>query len=267
LTAYPILQLQALNSQLSTLNPPHSAIRNPQSTIALRLGFRLVSGLPRAAVETIVAARDAGGPFASFEDFTHRTRLSNAVLKRLAAVDAFRSLQTNRRTALWKSLPEQKTLPLFDGREAEEPAVELPPMSPQQEVVADYRTVGLSLRGHPMQFLRPLLENLRVTPNADLANVEADRRYKIAGLVLLRQRPSTAKGITFVTLEDETGTANLIVRQDVWDRFHRVAARASAMVAHGQLQRAHDVIHLLVDRLEDLSTLVADAQVRSRDFR
>ena len=263
----------SLKSQVSTLNSQPSAI-------ALRLGFRLVSGLPRTAVETIVAARDAGGPFASFEDFTHRTRLSNAVLKRLAAVDAFRSLKTNRRTALWKAIrsvgfnPRETTFAWVkthatnaDEHEEDEPAVELPSMSPQEEVVADYRTVGLSLRGHPMQFLRPLLENLRVTPNADLADVEADRRYKIAGLVLLRQRPSTAKGITFVTLEDETGTANLIVRQDVWDRFHRVAARASAMVAHGQLQRAQGVIHLLVDRLEDLSALVADAQVRSRDFR
>ena len=147
------------------------------------------------------------------------------------------------------------------------PVEALPPLSLREQVIADYRTAGLSLRGHPIQFVRPMLDLLQVVPAGDLSRLPVDRRYKVAGLVLLRQRPSTAKGITFVTLEDETGTANLIVRQEVWERYHRVAAGASAMIAHGQLQRQNEVIHLLVNRMEDVSQLLADVEARSRNFR
>ena len=102
---------------------------------------------------------------------------------------------------------------------------------------------------------------------ARLAHVEPERRYRIAGLVLLRQRPSTAKGITFMTLEDETGTANLIVHVNTWERFRPIARGASAVIAHGILQRQHGVCHLLVDRLDDLTDLLGEVTTRSRDFR
>ena len=297
-----------------------ATVAKPQA--AIRLGLRLIRGLSESHAEIIVAARQTDGLFASFADFTRRTRLSNAVLKKLSKADAFAGLGVNRREALWHSLPEQKQLPLFDdeagrvrpesptngassqsdnsfeqrvdneraqpgersrtatmdcsthptahskrGREDEDDQVALPPMSLQEQVVADYRTAGLSLRGHPLQFVRSVLDELRVVPSRDLATLPVDRRYKVAGLVLLRQRPSTAKGITFVTLEDEFGTANLIVRQKVWERYHQVAARAGAMIAHGQLQRVDSVIHLLVDRMENLSHLLAGVDSRSRDFR
>ena len=233
---------------------------------ALRLGLRMVHGLSQAHGERIVRVRTARS-FDSFDDFAFRTQLSNAVLKKLSKADAFGTFGLNRRTALWRSLPDRATSPLFDTVPDDEPDVGLPELSLQEQVVADYQTAGLSLRGHPLQFVRPLLEELNVVPSRDLGTLPADRRYKIAGLVLLRQRPSTAKGITFVTLEDEFGTANLIVRQDVWDRFHHVAARAGAMIAHGRLQRQHEVIHLLVDRLEDMTELLAGVELRSRDFR
>ena len=100
-----------------------------------------------------------------------------------------------------------------------------------------------------------------------VAELPVDRWYRVAGLVLLRQRPSSAKGVTFVTLEDETGTANLIIRQEIWDRYRRVARNASAMVAHGHLQRESNVIHILVQKLEDLSSLIAAIGSQSRDFR
>jgi error-prone DNA polymerase len=234
---------------------------------ALRLGFRMVRGLSFAHGEAIVERRQQGGLFTSFDDFTHRTRLSNAVLKKLSKADAFGTLGLNRRAALWHSLPEQKSLPLFDGAPTEEPAVNLPPLSQREQVVADYQTAGLSLRGHPIQFIRPLLDEMKVVPSSELSHLPVDRRYRVAGLVLLRQRPSTAKGITFVTLEDETGTANLIIRQDVWERYQPIASRAGALIVHGQLQRLDEVIHLLVDRMEDLSRRLEGVESRSRDFR
>jgi error-prone DNA polymerase len=238
----------------------------PTFAPALRLGFRMIRGLSQTHVERIVRER-AVAPFASFDDFTRRTGLSNAVLKKLSQADAFGSLRIDRRAALWKSLPEQKPLPLFADVPDDEPAVPLPAMSLQEQVVADYRSGGLSLRGHPIEFIRPTLECWNVVKAAELATLPVDRAYKVAGLVLLRQRPGTAKGITFVTIEDETGTANLIIHQEVWERDHRAAARASAMIAHGRLQRQNEVIHLLVHRVQDLGKLLAPVDVRSRDFR
>ncbi|MEX0703604.1 MAG: OB-fold nucleic acid binding domain-containing protein, partial [Planctomycetales bacterium] len=250
--------------------PPHPnplPQRGRGDCCALRLGLQLVRGLSRKHAERIVEARNEGGPFHSFADFARRTGLSSAVLATLSGSNAFATLRLNRRGALWESLPEQRQLPLFDALESDEPPVELPALSPFEEVVGDYRAVGLSLRDHPLKFVRPLLDKLRVVRARDLATLPADRRYKVGGLVLLRQRPSTANGITFVTLEDETGMANLIVRQDVWEKYRRVARRASAMIVHGRLQRQEGVIHILADKLEDLSRQMAAVDVPSRDFR
>jgi error-prone DNA polymerase len=241
----------------------------------------MVSGLSQAHAEVIVARR-ADRPFVSFGDFARRTRLSNAVLSRLSKADAFGSLALDRRNALWNSLPVQKVMPLFDGPDETdgtpatndssrdrdpEPPVVLPAASPLSEVVSDYRATGLSLRDHPMKFLRPTLEKLRVAKASDLAILPVDRRVKVAGLTLMRQRPGTASGITFVTLEDETGFANLIVRPEVWERYHQAARTATALLAHGRLQRQENVIHVLVTRLDDLSNMLTELDSQSRDFR
>jgi error-prone DNA polymerase len=236
------------------------------SSLALRLGWRIVHGLKRDTGERIVAARRAG-PFVSQADFTRRTGLGRSELSLLAKADAFRSLKASRRAAVWDAMPVREASPLFDGFEGDEVQVSLPLMSPAQEVVADYQTAGLSLRDHPLSFLRADLDQSGMTRAADLAHVEHDRRYRVAGLVLLRQRPSTAKGITFMTLEDETGTANLIVHVNVWERFRSIARQASALIAHGILQRQHGVAHLVVDRMDDLTTLLGTVGNRSRDFR
>jgi error-prone DNA polymerase len=238
-----------------------------QANLALRLGFRMVKGLSQAQVDAILAQR-ADAAFASFEDFAHRTRLSSAVLARLSHADAFSSLTVGRRQALWKSLPIQKVMPLFENPrpEAEESAVALPAPSPLSEVVADYQATGLSLRDHPMKFLRPGLEKMGVAKASDLAVLPPDEWVKVAGLTLMRQRPGTASGITFVTLEDETGIANLIVRPEIWERYHHAARTATAMLAYGRLQRLENVIHVLVNRLDDLSNRLDDLGVSSRDF-
>jgi len=249
-----------------TLEPITAAGSADINDYALRLGFRVVRGMPQTPCELIVERRGAR-PFASFDDFARRTQLSSAVLKRLAKADALRTLTANRRTALWRSMPEQLWLPLFTDQQEEEPIAELPPMSPRREVLEDYRAAGLSLRGHPLQFIRPMLKQLGVAAIKELPGLTPDRRYKIAGLVLLRQRPSTAKGVTFVTLEDEFGTANLIVRQAVWEEYRTAANRAKAMIVRGKLQREKEVIHLLVEEIEDITHLLEGVESRSRDFR
>jgi error-prone DNA polymerase len=278
------------NSQFSIFN-----LQSPP----LRLGLRLISGLSEAHARRIVAAR-AAGPFRSVDDLRRRAKLSSAVLSRLARAGAFGSLCASRRQAAWQSLLEYHDQPLFARLEESEPAVALPEMSAYQEVVADYGTAGLSLRNHPMSFLREKLQAKGVVTSADLvAGVErglparrvgtahhpaesgaphppSSRRsrkggwcppYKVAGLVLLRQRPGTAKGITFVTLEDETGTTNLVVHQRVWEKYHRVARGAVAMLATGQLQKRYGVVHLVVEKLEDLTESLREVGSRSRDFR
>jgi error-prone DNA polymerase len=150
--------------------------------------------------------------------------------------------------------------------EDDELQVELPAMGPQQEVFADYQTAGLSLKAHPIAFFRDQLDDLRVVPSQRLAKLLDGSFVRVAGLVLVRQRPGTAKGITFVTLEDETGVANLIIRMDVWEKFYRVARTASAFVASGRLQNQQGVIHVLVSRLENLDDAIRGLRSSSRDF-
>ena len=204
----------------------------------------------------------------SLDEFATRTGLSNTVLARLSRADAFASLQLGRRSALWQSLPDHTPTPLLETESAEtEPAVSLPTLGAFGEVIADYRTTGLSLRAHPLKFLRPQLDARRITPAQGLSGTRDGRFLRVAGLVLVRQRPSTAKGITFVTLEDETGTVNLIVRPEVWEQHHQVARTATVLLAHGILQRHESIIHVLVSRLEDLSQQLAQIETQSRDFR
>jgi error-prone DNA polymerase len=148
----------------------------------------------------------------------------------------------------------------------EDPPPELPLLLPAEEVIHDYHAQGLSLRGHPLGPLRKFLESKHVVPAAALQELKAGRRYRVAGLVLVRQRPGTAKGVTFMTIEDETGTANLIVWLPVWERYRRVGRSASAVIASGLLQKQDGVIHLVVSRLEDLTNQLPSLGHLSRDF-
>jgi error-prone DNA polymerase len=158
-------------------------------------------------------------------------------------------------------------MPLFDRLEAEsEPLPPLPAMSPAEEVLADYRSLGLSLAAHPLQFLREGLEREGVIPAAQLRTWPNGKLVRVAGIVLVRQRPGTAGGITFVTLEDETGVANLIIRPTVWQRFRKAAHGATVLLAQGRLQREGLVIHVLATRLENLSDRMAELGSQSRDF-
>ena len=247
-----------------TLEAPAGTVDQPLSPV-LRLGFRLVRGLARKHIDRLSQAR-ADGPFQSFADFVQRTGLRAAALKRLSQADAFGSLQMDRQATLWRSLPERGPLTLFDEVDREELPVLLPSLTEFEEVLADYSNAGLTLRQHPISFLRPLLDSLEIAAAAQLPGLPNDIRIKVAGVVLLRQRPSTANGITFVTLEDETGMVNLIVRKTVWEKYRRVARSAVAMIAHGRLQKDAKIIHVLVTRIEDLSARLGDLSQESRDF-
>ena len=209
-----------------TLEPP----------FALRLGFRMVQGLPQAHVDRLVAERGRR-PFESWEDFAGRTGFSRAVLTRLSRADAFQSLAVGRRDALWRSLPETDGRPLLAAAPTENETVALPAMPPAEEVFADYGATGLSLRAHPVSFLRDELARRRITPAGQLTQLADGQHVAVAGIVLMRQRPSTASGVTFVTLEDETGFTNLIVHAHVWERHYQVARAATLLQAYGTLQR------------------------------
>ncbi|MDB4614625.1 error-prone DNA polymerase [bacterium] len=248
-----------------TLEPTDSE-SNSTSTTAIRLGLRLISGFKQSDAELIMQRRTSRR-FDSLDDFARRTGFSNSILSRLAKADVFNSVGMNRRKALWQSLPSQQTLPMFDEEPLAIPPESLPTMTPQEEVVSDYQTAGVSLRQHPVSFIRSELQQLRAQPTAAMAECPKNRRMTVAGLVLMRQRPSTASGITFVTLEDESGFANLIVKPDVWERFRRAARTARIMMASGIVQREGDIIHLLTDRIEDVSDLLQQVTSRSRDFR
>jgi error-prone DNA polymerase len=234
---------------------------------AIRLGLRMVVGLPRAYALQVEQTQ----PFQSMDDFTRRSGMPSKIAVRLAKADAFGSLKLNRRASLWRALVPidvKGSRPLFDTLPADdETAVELPSMDDRQEVFDDYRSIGLSLKAHPVSFFRGQLDQLDVVPAAKLADLKDGRFVRVGGLVLVRQRPGTAKGITFVTLEDESGVANLIIRMDVWERFYTVARTAPAYIASGRLQNQQGVIHVLVSRLENLSDAVNELRSRSRDFQ
>ncbi|MBX3444545.1 MAG: error-prone DNA polymerase [Planctomyces sp.] len=233
---------------------------------AVRLGLRMIGGLSESAVQRIVAAREAR-PFSTVEEFTRRTGLARGIILRLARADAFASLSLDRRSALWDGLPKCEAGMILEQVYAPEPPAKLPQMAPYEEVAADYRTTGLSLKAHPLSFLRGNLETLKVVPAVGLQDIADGEAVRVAGLVLMRQRPGTAKGVTFVTLEDETGQVNLVVWQKVWERHRRIARSASALLVTGELQKAEGIIHVVVRRLQNLTAELAEIPGRSRDFR
>jgi error-prone DNA polymerase len=254
-------------SQVAATRGPFS---HRDAGTALRLGLRLLRGLPEDAARRIELVRNQQGQFSTFEQFAARTGLNRTTLQILSRSDAFASLKIDRRSALWQALPSRESLPLFstaEGLQEDAPIPELPRMTDQDQVVADYTFSGLSLRKHPVSFLREKLQAMRVLTSESLSETANDRRVKVAGLVLMRQRPSTASGITFITLEDETGIVNLVVYPGVWEVFRSAARFAGIMLATGRLQREGDLIHVVCERLDDAGELLQQLETRSRDFR
>jgi error-prone DNA polymerase len=236
-----------------------------KDSLPLRLGLRMVRGLANLHAARILAAC-ADTPFVSIEDVWRRSGVPVAALEKLADADAFASLGLDRRQALWRvrGLGESP-LPLFAAAEAlgKEPEVTLVPLTGGREVVEDYRTVQLSLRAHPLAFLREELDRRRVVTCAGLAGLKNGSRVEVAGLVLIRQRPGEGN-VTFITIEDETGIANIILWQRKMEEQRRIVMSAAMIAVKGVMQKEGEVIHVVADRLEDLTPLLN--QVGAMDF-
>ncbi len=230
---------------------------------SVRLGFRMIRGFSKSHADRIIAAR----PFHSVKHLAQTTQLPAHVMRRLAGADAFSSIALSRRPALWEAMKCDGPLsPLLESAENTEPAVTLPLMPLSHEVAADYQTVSLSLKRHPLSLIRAQLSKLKIITAAQLANTSHGQRVRVAGLVLIRQRPGTASGIVFVTLEDETGVTNLIIRPEIYDRYRPAARHATLLQAEGHVQRQGQVIHVMTQKMNDLSDMLLDHPVRSRDF-
>jgi len=220
---------------------------------ALRLGFRQIKGFRENDAVALTDARD--GPYRDPADIQHRAGLSDAALERLAKADAYGSMKLGRREALWavRALPPAP-LPLFgDGEHRHDPDVSLPSMAIGEEVTHDYATLRLSLKTHPLALLREELAAAHVTPNERLIRTKDGTRVTVAGIALVRQRPGTASGVIFITLEDETGVANLVVWPKTFEKYRRVVMGARLIRVTGKLQREGIVTHVIADRLEDMT--------------
>ncbi len=233
---------------------------------ALRLGLCMVRSLSAPAAARIVAARGSG-PFLDVQDLARRAALDRSDLEALAAAGALAALTGHRHLAFWSVAGTERELPLAPRSTLAEPTPMLPAPTEGEDIVADYRAVGLTLGRHPLALLRARLSTARVLPAAQLARLPHGRIVRVAGLVLTRQRPASAGGVTFVTLEDETGQVNLIV----WERTGRAQRRAllesRLMEVSGELQREGPVIHVIAHRMTDRSALLGGLLTPSRDFR
>jgi error-prone DNA polymerase len=224
--------------------------------LPLRLGLRMVNGLANLHAAQILAARTER-PFASIEDVWRRSGVPLAALEKLADADAFASLGVDRRQALWQVRGlGAAPLPLFAAAEGREPDVALTPMTEGREVVEDYRAIQLSLRAHPLAFLRPELDRRGVTRCGDLSRIKDGRAVEVAGVVLIRQRPGSAKGVLFLTIEDETGVANAILWPDRFEAQRRIVMGSAMLGIRGVVQREGEVIHVVTARMEDLTPLL-----------
>ena len=221
---------------------------------AIRLGLEQVHGLGEAEAERIATARNSG-PFRLPRDLARRARLDRQTLLHLARAGALASLGLSRRRAVWEvmqCLDQPRQRPLLEGLaedDHEDDCLGLPAMTPQEEVIADYRTGGLSLTAHPLAFEREGLTAAGILPIATATAAPEGRRVCVAGIVLVRQRPATAKGMIFLTIEDETAAANIVVRPDVWTATDHLARRAAVLQVTGRIQRRGAVVHIVAARL------------------
>jgi error-prone DNA polymerase len=259
------LEPTTVRAELVEALPCSSLEKDSRSTgserTVLRLGLRQIDGLQREAADKLVAGR----PYRNVEELRSRGGVPVHAIQRLAAADAFRSMGLDRRAALWDSraLKQAPDLPLFNYAEARDEGSEskparLPAMPLAEHVVNDYQTIRLSLKAHPMGFLREHYAGQKFVTASQLGTIRDGKRLSIAGLVLIRQRPGSAKGVVFITLEDETGIANLVVWPDVFEKQRKIVMGARLMAVHGIIQRDpdSDVIHVVARRLDDHSHML-----------
>jgi len=231
----------------------------------LRLGLRMIRGLSEHAAQRIVAARSERA-FTDVADLAERAALDRRALACLADAGALAALAGHRHAAAWEVAGVERLPPLLAGGRCDDAAPPLPVPTEGQDIVADYRTVGLTLGRHPLALLRPHLARRRLLTSTEIAAAPHGRIVRAAGLVIGRQRPDTASGVVFVTLEDETGATNVIVWRDVSDRQRRELLGARLLAVFGKVEREGSVVHLIAGRLVDLTPLLGGLETRSRDF-
>ena len=232
---------------------------------ALRLGLRRVAGLSEAGAQRIVEAR-AAAPFADVVDLAQRAALDRRDLAALADGDALAALAGDRHGAAWEVAGVERLPALLAAASFDETEATLPAPTEGQDIVADYRRLGLTLRRHPVALLRRQLGQQRMLTAADIGATPHGRLVRVAGIVIGRQRPDTASGVVFVTLEDETGAVNVIVWRDVHERQRRELLGARLMAVYGKVEREGLVVHVIAGRLADLTPLLGTLPTKSRDF-
>ena len=275
----PDVNSSAWDAQLEGEIDPKREIKKSK-LYDVRLGFASIKGFSAAEAAKLIAARDRGGPFQDIEDLARRSSLLQASLDKLASADAFGSLDLKRRPALWRAKAAAPIGPLFANMDADEPPKQiaaddgirlLPAMELGEEVAWDYRTLRLSLKAHPMALLRAQCAARKALPAKDLGQARDGARLCVAGLVLVRQRPGSANGVIFATLEDETGIANIIIWPPIFEHFRPTVLGAKIMAVRGRVQRQpdggrHDVIHVIAEQIDDWSALIHELEAVSADF-
>lgn len=248
---------------------------------ALRLGLRLASGLPEDEGRLVVKVRRSGNdsPYASVEEVGRRTGVSRKAIEALAGADAFASLGASRRAAMWDAKAVERDVPpllrlaesaLGEPALIREPAPALPAEAAGQTVVLDYTATGLTLRQHPLALLRPMLVKQGLHDTRRLNTARPGSSIRLPGIVLMRQRPGTAKGIVFITIEDEFGVGNLIVYPNIGERDRAAMIGSRLMLAEGRIERETEhaevpVTHLICRRLTDRSDLLLELKTSSDD--
>jgi error-prone DNA polymerase len=250
---------------------------------ALRLGLRQIKGFREDFADQLIAARKIGNgrPFFDIDDFARRSNLPKSVLEQLADADAFQSINLSRRQALWSTQRiNSNQAPLFieSGEGIVEQKVHLPSMGLGEEVSHDYRTIHLSLKDHPLSLLRNLMTSMRAISAKRLSKIENGGVVSVSGLVISRQRPGTASGVIFATLEDETGSANVIIWPSVFEKYRKETLVSKLLLVRGELQREGFVIHIIARHLIDMTSKLYELatphknnaqkpQYPSRDFQ
>jgi len=254
--------LVAAPSSLRTLG-----LRNPGDTgvrsFALRMGLRYVKGLAEREAERFVAARGERA-FDSVEDFVQRTGCDDRMRTRLSEAGAFESIEPGRRDALWQARGAMAPIPI--ALDAAEGTVEFRALTELETVAWDYEATGHSPRGHPLGAMRERLAAFGLPDARTVAAMPNGRRVRYAGLVIVRQRPGTAKGVVFMTMEDETGFVNVVLWQNVFERYALLAKTTSFLGVTGKIQRESNVVHVVAESLWEPELLRPAANARSRDF-
>ncbi|TAK92662.1 MAG: error-prone DNA polymerase [Aquabacterium sp.] len=232
---------------------------------AVRLGLRLIAGLSRQAADRIVQARQQT-LFINVDDLARRANLDQAEMRALAAGDALMSLSGHRRQQVWEASALHSTPALLRDAPVNEGWLDLPHAPEGEEIVFDYASLGLTLRNHPLALLRPKLKEQRLSSARDLRDLPNGRLAKACGIVTVRQQPGTASGVIFVTLEDETGTVNVVVWTHVRDRYRQALLQARLLAVYGVWQREGEVRHLIAHYLHDMTPMLGRLATTSRDF-